>query len=82
MEINYACDGKVKYLTYTEASKKVRAMKRSPHVSDSRQSLNVYRCKNCRSWHIGNSSNLDKQNRNHYKRGDYDKGIDFSIDGD
>ena len=72
MEARYSCDGKVKYLTYTEVKKKVRQMKRNPHIDKSHQALDFYRCRDCHFFHIGNSSKLDKRKRNHYKEDNYD----------
>ena len=41
----YGCSGKVKYASYTDAKKKVRAMKRNKHIYDKgHQALDFYRC--------------------------------------
>lgn len=73
MGVKYWCDGKVKYRSYSEASNKVKAMKRSDHLDKAHQTLNFYRCKHCHYYHIGNSNGLDKFNRNRYKRNKYGK---------
>lgn len=82
MSANIGCDGKVKYLGYTEATNKMHRMKRNRHVSRRNQSLNVYRCDTCHYYHIGNATGIDKFNREHYKRSRYDKRIDISSNGD
>lgn len=73
MAASFGCDGKVKYRTYTEVKKKVRQMKRNPHIDKAHQSLSFYRCRECHFYHIGNSNGLDRIKRNHYKRGNYDR---------
>lgn len=75
MVIKLGCDGKVQYRTYHEAKKKVRQMKRSPHIDSKHQTLTFYRCDYCHFYHIGNSSGFDKVKRKGYKRGKHDKRI-------
>jgi hypothetical protein len=79
MAVKVGCDGKVKYRTYQEAEKKVRAMKYSRHVDQHHQSLGFYRCRLCRFYHIGNQNKLDKLKRNRYKRSSHDKRIELPV---
>jgi hypothetical protein len=80
MQVNYGCDGKVQYRTYTEAKKKVRAMKRNKHLDKGHQMLDFYRCRTCSFWHIGNSNGLDKIKRNRYKGGQHDRRSKLAIE--
>ena len=73
MEVKPGCDGKVRYHTYSAARKKVRLMKRSKHIDRSHQTLDFYRCKECRFYHIGNSSSIDREKHKRYKGDKYGK---------
>lgn len=73
---NPGCDGKKAFDTYQQASRSAKLVNRR----DESARMNVYRCKSCKYWHVGNYSGIIKHKRlNRHNAKEYDEGIRVSI---